>query len=319
MKSDKVCLFSGFVLIMFIISLIGCDGSYPESPYSPDDSDDSSEDWEDVIASDSNYPENVYLTENIEFNPGQIGSARITDDSDYYDSNGYPLDETKEGACGPPEGCSSLYSNSDADMTVLGSGGEAVWKFDSDWVIIDGDGDDFVLFSNHNVFQGKVDGSWNELAHVYVSEDNVNWYISSKESYIENSTPGEANDDYDWSEVVDVFGNNHTWANFREDVAAEYLDADTESYEDLTDSNGDAVYVSKYFTPTDDYLGGDYFDLSDFVSVNDSDKSWPSDGKMRYLKLVDDPSILDGQDYSPSWMTGARLMSAMGINVEEAD
>ena len=50
----------------------------------------------------------------------------------------------------------------------------------------------------------------------------------------------------------------------------------------------------------------------------DSGDAWPAGGKMSYLKLVDDPSVLDGQDYSPEWMTGARLMSAMGINVEAA-
>lgn len=40
--------------------------------------------------------------------------------------------------------------------------------------------------------------------------------------------------------------------------------------------------------------------------------------KMSYLKIVDDPAILDGQDWNPDWMTGARLMAALGINVEAA-
>ncbi|MDC7227932.1 MAG: hypothetical protein PQJ61_14295 [Spirochaetales bacterium] len=319
MKTNKGLLFTGALFIIFSIMISGCGDSFPESPYSPDDSSGYVEgDWEDVLAADDKYPDNVYLTENIEFEPGQVGSARQDYNTEYYDENGYPLDSTKNGACGPPEGTTVIHSSSYADMTVLGSGGWAVWKFDPDWVIVDGEGDDFIIFSNHNCFGSDPDGSWNELAHVYVSEDNETWYISSLEDYIENTSPGTANSGYSYYDVTDVFGNEHCWANFREEIEAEELD-ETGVYETVTDESGNTVYISMYFEPDDDYLGGDRFDLSNFVLATDSGVSWPADGKMRYLKLVDDPSILDGQDYAPAWMTGARIMSAMGINVEPAE
>ncbi len=311
-------------LILFIgiaVLFSGCSDPYPEAPYSPDISDEAEGPWADVLSSDSGYPDNVYLTENVIFNPGKVGSARAASSSAYYDAEGYPIAGTENGACGPPEGLTAVYSNPDADMTVLGSGGEAVWRFDPAWVIIDGPGDDFITFSNHNVLNGVPDSSWNELGHIYVSADGVSWYRNSNEAYIENTTPGVSTGGYDWDAVTGLHGNNHTWANFRKDVEAEELDPSTGIYETVVDSSGNTVYISKYFDAQDSdlspYLGGDRFDLADFVSM-DSGDAWPAGGKMSYLKLVDDPSVLDGQDYSPEWMTGARLMSAMGINVEAA-
>lgn len=304
-------------ILVLVISISGCGDSYPESPYSPESTGGGVTGyWKDVLAADSGYPDNVYLTENIEFNPGKVGVARRGGTLPYYDAEGYPVDSTKNGACGPPEGSEAILSSSTADMTVLGSGGSAVWRFDPDWVIVNGVGDDFVTFSNHNVLNGNPDSSWNELAHVYVSEDNINWYKSSKESFTKNTTPGTSNTGYDWSAVEDVHGNTHTWANFRKNVEAEAFNS-SGVYETVTDSTGSAVYVSMYFEPDDPYLGGDRFDLADFVHT-ESGTAWPSGGKMKYLKLVDDPTVLDGQDYNPDWMTGARLMSAMGINVEAA-
>ena len=62
--------------------------------------------------------QNVYLTELIEFHPGQVGLARRGDTA-HYDADGYPLQNL--GALGPPEGCyPSTFSNPDATMTVLG-------------------------------------------------------------------------------------------------------------------------------------------------------------------------------------------------------
>jgi hypothetical protein len=274
-----------------------------------------------VLAADSGYPDNVYLTVNIEFNPGKAGIERAASLPEYYDAEGYPLEYTKDGACGPPEGSAAAYS-SECEMTVLGSGGWAVWEFDPDWRIIDGPGDDFITFSNHNLLGNEPDSSWNELAHVYISGDGENWYISGAEDYIENTQPGTSNSDYSWANVTDVHGNNHSWANFRKEIAAEKLSASTGVYEKVLDGSGNSVMISRYFKPDDPYLGGDRFDLSDFVQAEPAGglngSSWPAGGKMRYLKLVDDPSILDGQDWNPDWMTGARIMSAMGVNVEPA-
>ncbi len=36
---------------------------------------------------------------------------------------------------------------------------------------------------------------------------------------------------------------------------------------------------------------------------------------MRYLMIVDDPAILDGQDWNVDWCLGSQLHAAMGIHV----
>jgi hypothetical protein len=36
---------------------------------------------------------------------------------------------------------------------------------------------------------------------------------------------------------------------------------------------------------------------------------------MRYLRIVDDDGILDGQDYFKEWCLGTHLHAAMGVNV----
>lgn len=311
---------------ILITQFFGCGDFYPENPYAPEKdgssySDEAVGSWQDVLAADADYPPNIYLTENIEFHPGRVGNARKDSSPEHYDADGYPLEATKNGACGPPEGTLAVYSSA-GDMTVLGSGGWAVWKFDSAWVIVDGEGDDFITFSNHNILYGDPNGSWNELAHVYASEDGINWYVSANESFAVHPSPGNASAGYFWNAVNDLHGNNHSWANFRKDVEAETLDSSTGTYEPVMKTDGSKVYVSKYFEPDDLYLGGDRFDLADFIHAEPSGaqngNSWPLGGKMCYLKLADDPAILDGQDWNPEWMTGARIMSAMGINVENA-
>jgi len=315
MTAGRISGLPGIVLTAVIILIIsGCPAAYPAEPYSPSDEILA---WQEVLASDSDYPANVYLTENIEFNPGMVGSARLDGSYSFYGADGKPIESTKNGACGPPEGCTAIYS-SNGDMTVLGSGGSAVWRFDPKWVIVNGSGDDFITFSNHNVFGGSPDGSWNELAHVFVSEDNINWYECSSESFDVNSQPGTANDGYTWANTGRMHGNNHSWANFREDVSAETVNPSTGMYETIKNASGNAVIISKYFDSGTLYMGGDRFDLSDFIHT-ETGLSWPSGGRMKYLKLVDAPEALDGQDWNPDWMTGARIMSAMGINVETTD
>jgi hypothetical protein len=56
--------------------------------------------------------------------------------------------------------------------------------------------------------------------------------------------------------------------------------------------------------------------LADFLSC-DTNATWPEDGKMQYLRIIDDNTILDGQDYLKEWCLGANLMSAMAINYEQ--
>ncbi len=302
--------------IILVFILLSCEGvsPYNETPDTPESEEDKPVEgsWIEILQNDDCYPDNVYLTELIEFNPGEVGSAR-TGYSNLCDTDGYPYENNN--ALGPPEGSyPSTFSNPDASITILGSEGWAVWLFNPEYVIINGKGDDFITFSNHNVFSGNPDGSWNELARVYVSEDNINWFEHSSLNYKNHPDPGKAATGYDWSEIEGLHGNTHTWVNFRIDTESEKLDSDG-IYTDIIDNYGNPVKISKYFTAATEHLGGDSFDLSYFVNC-DNGEAWPADGEMRYLKIVDDPAILDGQDWNPDWMTGARIMAAMGINTE---
>jgi hypothetical protein len=76
------------------------------------------------------------------------------------------------------------------------------------------------------------------------------------------------------------------------------------------------TFVSKDFRPWDPYLGGNGFDLDAFRSKED-DSPWPEGGKMRYVRIIDDDTILDGQDWNKAWSLGAQMQSALGIHVKK--
>ena len=308
------------VLLGLLFFFLNCKGdNYPTSPYTPDtedtptsDSEDTSDmTWQVLLASDSNYPENVYLTEFVEWEPGLVGSARMG--TEYTDDSGYPLVSLTENAFGPPEG-GGPHTGGEGLTCPVGINGSATWKFNPDYVIINGEGDDFMTFTKTWAWAGAIDGLCCELAFVQVSADGVTWYEvdPSLVTYDPGST--EDNTNYIYANVANLHGNAPTTANFRTDMPAETIQ--TINSEEVWAENGETV--SKYFTPEDPYLGGVYFDLSNFVKVGDSSQSWPSDGKMRYLKIIDSDTILDGQDYSKDWCLGANLMAAMGINTEPA-
>ncbi|MDC7235427.1 MAG: hypothetical protein PQJ58_19520 [Spirochaetales bacterium] len=293
------------------LSLLSCgsDGG-PSSPYVPVP-DDEEKTWQELLADDPSYPPNVYLTEFIEWSPGLVGLSR--QNPDYSDSEGRPLAELTLDALGPPEGSGAATSGNGKTCPV-GINGWAVWKFDPDYVIVDGPGNDFITFTKTFAWGRAADSLCNELAFVEVSEDGTTWYEldPAKISYDTNPQPETDNDNYVYANVSGLHGNAPTWANFRTDVQAE----------ELSDVNGTmkwidvvGVSVSRYFSPDDDYLGGIAFDLADFISKDDS-SPWPAGGKMRYLKIIDSSDILDGQDYAKDWCLGANLMSAMGINTE---
>ena len=147
-----------------------------------------------------------------------------------------------------------------------------------------------------------------ELGHVEVSEDLVTWYYNSAERYDMNASHSIDNGNYRYNHVKGLHGNNPTWANVNKDMNAQ----------DIVDgkwtNNGETI--SKDFKATDPYLGGNGFDLSTFLSKADN-LPWPDDGKMRYLRIIDDDTILDGQDYAKGWCLGAHLHAAMAINVRQ--
>jgi hypothetical protein len=295
------------------LSLFSCgskDG--PISPYTPESEDEDQKPWQDVLSEDPSYPENVYLTQFIEWSPGVVGSSR--QNGDYTDSEGRPLIKFTQDALGPPEGSGSA-SSGEGSTCPLGINGWGIWEFDPDYVIKDGTGDDFITFTKTFAWGSTADGLCCELAFIEVSEDGTTWYKPAVENYDTNPQPDTSNENYVYRNVSGLHGNEPSWANFRKDIQAEELKV-IDSVEQWAEISG--ITVSRYFSVDDMYLGGVRFNLSDFVLTTNSTVSWPADGKMKYLKIIDDDNILDGQDYAKDWSLGANLMAAMGINTAPA-
>jgi len=249
---------------------------------------------------------NVYLGEVIEqeWNPGLAGAMRANAGAGMIGPDLVP--ELNERALGPPLGTGPWSTSGEA--TAVGVGGSAAWRFEQGYCIYDGPGDDFATFENSFAWGLEVDGLCCELAHVEVSEDLESWYRNDAEQYLENPAPTESNDGYSYFEVSGMHGNNPTWANHTQQMQAQEI-VDGE-WVDIPD-----VFVPPDFAPTDEHLGGDRFDLADFGSKEDG-TPWPADGRMRYLRIVDDETVLDGQDYDKDWCLGAQMHAAMGINVK---
>ncbi len=74
---------------------------------------------------------------------------------------------------GPPQGAGDLRGGT--DVVSLGRGGEIVLGFDRE--IVDGPGDDLVVFENAFMVPGVEERFWEELGEVSVSEDGVTWAI----------------------------------------------------------------------------------------------------------------------------------------------
>ncbi|OQY30769.1 MAG: hypothetical protein B6241_15335, partial [Spirochaetaceae bacterium 4572_59] len=273
--------------------------------------------WQEVLSEDPSYPKNVYLSAYVstEWKPGKVGTARMG--TKYTDENGYPLEANTVNAFGPPEG-GGARSGGEGLTCPIGINGEAVWQFNPDYVIIDGQGDDFITFTKTWAWGGAADGLCCELARVEVSQDGEIWYelISSEITYDEDPDPTQSNNNYIYRNVSGLHGNAPSWANFRKDMQAEEL-IDNAGIEYWEDKEG--FTISRYFEADEDYLGGTRFDLGDFHKKDHPEDPWPVDGKMKYLKIIDDNTILDGQNYARDWALGANLMAAMGINTEASE
>ena len=53
------------------------------------------------------------------------------------------------------------------------------------------------------------------------------------------------------------------------------------------------------------------------MSKEDDSVPGPNDGQMQYIRIIDDSSVIDGQDYSKAWCFGAQMHAAMAINAME--
>ena len=263
-------------------------------------------------------PENLYLAEVVadEWNPQPAGRQRknwiCSAESGLAatDENGMPVQN--DGALGPPEGEGVLEGG--GTFTCVGIGGSAAWKFEDGRYIYNGEGIDFITFSSNFAWSTTPDSLCCELAHVEVSADGETWYKNSAEDFVPNPDPSQNNDGFAYRSVSGLHGNNPTWANWKKQMQAQKIEEvdGTEQWVDIP-----CECISIYFEPDDPYLGGTGFDLDSFVLKADGESKWPADGRMRYIRIIDDPVSLEAQDYDKEWCLGANLMSAMGVNVGE--
>ena len=149
---------------------------------------------------------NIYLEEIVEWNPGPVGSAR---QNYILAEDGVPIQNNLALGAPTGNGAGSRVYNS----TAVGIDGSAAWRFETGYYIYNGPGDDFITFEGSFSWGGAVDGLCNELAHVEVSADGVNWYYNSAESYDINPNPDQNNGNYQYFNVSGMHGNNPTWAN----------------------------------------------------------------------------------------------------------
>ena len=259
------------------------------------------ETWADIAAT-----RNVYLDAVVEWNPQQAGASRVSFWG-WTDENRMPIQNNN--ALGAPTGTGA--GTSGGPSTVVGINGWATWRFEEGFYIYNGEGNDFITFQDNFSWGCTADGLCNELGHVQVSADLEHWYYNSAEAYIENPNPDQSNGNYSYFDVQGLHGANPTWANHEQDMQAQELREVNGVYRWV---NVEGEIVSKDFSPTDPYLGGDGFDLSTFLSVDD-DTPWQDELQMRYLRIIDDSTILDGQDGGKSWCLGTHLNAAMGVNV----
>jgi hypothetical protein len=102
-------------------------------------------------------PADRYVSEVVSFAPGE--------------GAGFGADAMPGVVMGPPQGRGDFAGS--LDVVSLGAGGEIVLGFSVD--IVDGDGDDFIVFENAFQVPGAPPRYWEELAEVAVSDDGQRW------------------------------------------------------------------------------------------------------------------------------------------------
>jgi hypothetical protein len=103
---------------------------------------------------------NRFITQVIAFDPGTCA--------------GYGANEMPGVVCGPPEGGGADQGST--DVVSLGGGGSIVVGFGANG-IVDGPGDDFIVFENPFDIGGNPHNVYSEPGEVSVSEDGVTWTV----------------------------------------------------------------------------------------------------------------------------------------------
>jgi hypothetical protein len=98
-----------------------------------------------------------YVTEVVSFTPGEGG--------------GFGADQLPSIVQSAPHGGGCCYGS--LDVVSLGNGGEIVLGFDPP--IVDGEGDDFIVFENPFRIANDPNNVFTEYGEVAVSEDGVTW------------------------------------------------------------------------------------------------------------------------------------------------
>jgi len=102
--------------------------------------------------------EGGFVTRVVSFTPGACA--------------GYGQEQMPDVVLGPPKGGGN--SKGSTDVVSLGNGGEIVLSFEPN-MIVDGDGDDFIVFENAFYASGDSTKPYAELAEVSVSDDGTTW------------------------------------------------------------------------------------------------------------------------------------------------
>lgn len=116
-----------------------------------------------------------YATEVVEFEPGE--------------GAGYNQDRMPDVVLGPPESEGDELSGA-LEVVSLGDGGEIVVGF-GDAEIVDGPGDDFVVYENPFFEDGDPDRVWADLGEVSVSVDGQQWHAFECDYTLEDDPPYE--------------------------------------------------------------------------------------------------------------------------------
>ena len=115
-----------------------------------------------------------YATEVVSFEPGE--------------GAGFGADEMPDVVLGPPDGRGTTSAS--LDVVSLGDGGEIVVAF-GEREIVDGDGDDFVVFENPFWPAGDAEQVYAELGEVAVSRDGEQWHSFSCDFGVDDPPPYE--------------------------------------------------------------------------------------------------------------------------------
>lgn len=108
---------------------------------------------------DNDGPSLPYASEIVSFEPG--------------DGAGYGQEQMPDVVLGPPAGGGTTQGS--MEVLSLGAQGEIVLAFGDDQ-IVDGEGDDFIVFENPFWPGGDESQVFAELGEVSVSEDGQNWH-----------------------------------------------------------------------------------------------------------------------------------------------